>query len=85
MKTSPTFTEKNKERITLELGVNDGWVCICGNTPADDGFAPCNKNGDEVEPVEGWEDLYVCLNCGAIIDQETLDIVGKNRNPKRLD
>jgi len=68
------------ERIKLEPGVEDGWVCLCGNTPADDGFYPCDEKGNEVEPVEGWNNLYVCFKCGRIINQDNLEVLGWNRN-----
>jgi hypothetical protein len=39
-----------------------------------------------MEPLKGsgWDDLYVCANCGRIIKQSTLEVVGKNPNPKLL-
>jgi len=70
------------ETIMLEGGDRDAWVCICGNTPASAGFYPCDLNGNPVEPTEkDWTmHLYVCDDCGRIIDQDTLIIIG--RNPK---
>lgn len=73
-----------KEHITVEPDWPDNWICVCGNTPDSDGFYPCDANGNEVEPVEGWKDLYVCANCGRIIDQHTLEVVGRNPEPKML-
>ena len=67
----------NKERISHEEGDSDAWVCICKNVPADDGFYPCNERGEEVEPVEGWDGLYVCASCGRIINCDTLEVVGR--------
>jgi hypothetical protein len=66
--------------ITLENGDHDAWVCICGNTPASAGFYPCDLNGNLVEPTEkDWTtNLYVCDDCGRIIDQDTLSVVGRN-------
>lgn len=74
------------ERIKHEPGIEDGWICICGNTPADDGFYPCDQDGNEIEPTVGsaWAGLYVCFKCGRIIDQETLEVVGKNPEPRPL-
>jgi hypothetical protein len=65
----------------------DAWVCICENTPTDDGFYPCDEHGNEMSPVigSGWKDLYVCARCGRIIDQNTLEVVGRNPQPKMLD
>ncbi|KND50518.1 MAG: hypothetical protein AB202_02610 [Parcubacteria bacterium C7867-007] len=51
------------------------------------GFYPCDKNGDEMEPLIGsdWDGLYVCADCGRIIKQDTREVVGINPNPKFLD
>jgi hypothetical protein len=76
-----------KEFITHEAGSDEAWICICGNTPVDDGFYPCDKDGNEMEPsVESdWEDLYVCARCGRIIKQDTLEVIGQNPHPKMLE
>ena|ERR1700761_5103140 len=73
-----TRARSTKEHITREAGDEDAWICICGNTPVDDGFYPCDENGNELEPTigSGWTDLYVCANCGRIIKQDTLEVVG---------
>lgn len=65
------------ERITLEEGYEDEWVCVCGNTAIDSGFFPCLLDGTEVEPTEadGWVNLYRCAECGRVINQDTLDVV----------
>lgn len=73
-----------KERITHAQGDPDAWICLCGNTAPESGFFPCDKEGNEVEPVEGWEDLYVCARCGRIIKQGTLEVMGANPTPKFL-
>ncbi len=54
------------------------WVCLCGNTPMEDGFYPCDSEGEIVEPTpEAWtSDWYVCDRCGRIIDMNTDEIVG---------
>lgn len=43
-------------------------VCNCGNTTASDGFVPCDKEGNEIEPTldSDWNGEYVCLSCGKI-------------------
>jgi hypothetical protein len=69
------------ERITHEESDKDGWICICKNTPSGGGFYACDKEGNEMEPVEGWTGKYVCADCGRIINQETLEVVGRNPNP----
>jgi hypothetical protein len=78
--------ENSKERITHEAGNDEAWVCICGNTPSDGGFYPCDKEGNEMEPLIGsdWDGLYVCADCGRIIKQDTLEVVGRNPHPKML-
>ena len=77
----------HQKHITHEPGSEDAWVCIRGNTPDSDGFYPCDKDGNQVEPTpEDWKtNWYVCDRCGRMIDQETLEIVGRNENHKRLD
>lgn len=74
-----------KEYIKHEGGNAEAWVCLCGNRPDSDGFFPCDNDGNEMEPVEGWEDLYVCGRCGRIIHQFTLEVLDQNPNLKRLE
>jgi hypothetical protein len=59
------------------------WVCICGNETGRQGFRPCDSAGNEMEPRadSDWNDLYVCGECGRIIDQNTLEVVGLNPDP----
>lgn len=63
--------------ITHEPGNKDAWVCLCGNEPSENGFYPCNELGVEVEPTEkDWNGkLYVCNQCGRIINQHTLEVI----------
>lgn len=67
----------------LAKGVPDAWICVCGNMPAQGGFYPCDRAGNEMEPDIGsdWDGLYVCADCGRIIDQATLLVTGRNPNP----
>ncbi len=67
------------EHIKREKADKDAWVCICGNTPADDGFYPINEDDREVEPTpEEWKtNQYFCDRCGRVIDQNTLEVVKK--------
>lgn len=74
-----------KEHIKHEEGNDEAWVCICGNQPHEDGFYPCDKEGNEMEPVSPWENLYVCARCGRVINQDSLEVVGQNPNFKRLE
>jgi len=62
------------EHITHEA--SNPWICICHNQPDYYGFYPCEREGNEVEPVEGWQGLYVCGDCGRIIKASSLEIVG---------
>jgi hypothetical protein len=72
---------EEQENISLENGDVDVWICICGNMPSDDGFYPCNSQGNHVEPTEKlWTtDLYVCDRCGRMINSITLAVEGRNR------
>lgn len=72
------------ERILHEAGNDEAWVCICRNTPSGSGFYPCDRAGREIEPTEAnaWSGLYLCLDCGRIIDQKTLEVVGKCNKPQ---
>lgn len=40
--------------------------CDCGNTPCSEGFYPCNRKGQYVEPTPGWEGYYKCDRCGQL-------------------
>ena len=55
------------------------WVCPCGNTPGQDGFRPCDADGDEV-PYDSprWKKkLQICRRCGRIVDGKTEEVVGR--------
>jgi len=68
-----------KEHISHEAGNEEAWVCICKNTPSDDGFCTCDAEGNEVEPDTRWTTgLYVCFGCGRMIDPKTLEVIGRN-------
>jgi hypothetical protein len=70
-----------KERISHEPGNIEGWICICKNTPCGGGFYACDVNGNEVEPDYRWTSgLYVCADCGRMINPDTLEVVGRNAN-----
>ncbi len=76
MKTKPNV--KKNSRTIRRTALGEG-VCLCGNRPIDYGFFPCNAAGEIVEPtLEAWTtDCYVCDKCGRIINQETLEVVGR--------
>jgi hypothetical protein len=68
-----------REQISNEVGNPEAWVCLCKNTPSDDGFYPCDEKGNEVEPDHHWTTgNYVCNGCGRIINPESLKVVGRN-------
>jgi hypothetical protein len=64
--------------LTRIKAIGDMWICLCLNTPINQGFYPCDSEGNYVEPTpEDWTtDWYVCDRCGRIIDQKTLRVVG---------
>jgi hypothetical protein len=67
-----------KEHISHESGSREAWICLCGNTPGDNGFYPCDEKGAEIEPDKFWvKPLYVCDNCGRIIHQDSLEVIGR--------
>ena len=73
-----------KERITNDPAWPDAWTCVCGNTSLSDGFDYCDAAGNEIEPTirSGWDGFYLCASCGRIIDQTTLEVVGRSRVAK---
>jgi hypothetical protein len=75
-----------KEFIDHESGNDEAWICLCGNTPVSHGFFVCDEAGNEISPTResGWSNLYVCMKCGRIIRQDTLEVVGRNPAPKML-
>ncbi len=68
-----------KQFIIHDPQDRDAWICVCGNRPIDQGFYPCDANGNELDPVKGsgWSGLHVCDGCGRVIDQKTLKVVGR--------
>lgn len=51
--------------------------CICGNDQITYGFYPCDDLGNEVVPDFDWNGkLYVCAQCGRIVDQYTGKVEG---------
>jgi hypothetical protein len=72
------------ETITHEPGNDEAWICVCGNEPSEDGFFPCDNNGNEMEPTAEWPGAYVCFRCGRMIDPKTLHVIGRNPHPTLL-
>jgi hypothetical protein len=69
--------ETPKGKIVHEAGNDEAWICLCRNTPVSHGFYPCDKDGNKVEPTAGWDDLYICAQCGRIINQNSLEVVSR--------
>ena len=46
----------------------ENFYCKCGNQPHGDGYFPCDKDGNNVEPTPEWGEfpLYVCAGCREI-------------------
>jgi hypothetical protein len=60
--------------------IGDDSLCKCGNPPHGSGFQACLRSGEDVEPTnEAWTDgcLLRCIQCGAIVEWDTGDIVGR--------
>jgi hypothetical protein len=55
----------------------NGWLCLCGNTPTSDGFYPCTPEGAECEPTPEWAGYYWCARCDGVIDSHTLTLTMK--------
>jgi hypothetical protein len=67
-----------QDEIIAHEDINEeAWICLCGNLPSGDGFHPCDEEGKAMEPVTGWNGLYVCFRCGRIIEQDSLRVVGR--------
>jgi len=64
--------------MTIKQLAEDWWECTCGNRPDSDGFYPCTKDGELVEPTpRDWDDYYLCYLCGDIVHYETFEIAGR--------
>lgn len=65
-----------KETIQYESDNREAWICLCGNTPINDGFYPINEFDREVYPTadEWTTNEYYCAGCGRVIDQTTLEV-----------
>lgn len=46
---------------------NDDYKCKCGNQSHYEGFHPCDREGNHVEPIPTWEGHYKCDRCNQII------------------
>jgi len=69
------LSEYRKQKIHVdEYGE---WTCLCGNVASEDGFFPCDADGNSVEPTpqEWTTNLYRCDRCLRKINQATGEIV----------
>ena len=57
----------------------DMCICLCGNLPGYQGFHPCDAEGNDVEPQSDWKNLILCEHCGRVINQDTLEVVGRKK------
>src|SRR5690242_18767899 len=75
------YSTSDTPRLVIQ-SEGSSFLCICGNTDVGQGFYPCNRQGEEVEPdAQHWTtNRYVCDNCGRVIEQATLRIVGYRQN-----
>lgn len=48
------------------VDMHDDFECLCGNKSHTGGFYPCDKEGNQVDPVPGWEGFYKCADCNQI-------------------
>jgi len=55
----------------------DAWICLCRNRSDLDGFFPCDKTGQNIEPIRGlWDEpLYRCDRCHRVIHADTREVV----------
>lgn len=58
---------------TIVAMTEDNLVCRCGNTVDNEGFYPCDAQGNEVTPLPNWGNLVICARCGLIFDQSSYD------------
>ena len=61
--------------LNLKETTTDRLSCQCGNTPYSDGFDTCLIDGTIVTPTPNeWDGIhYICLNCEAVYNQDTLE------------
>lgn len=68
-----------QEYITIEDNNWACWKCVCGNTHNDEGFFPCDKNGNRLESFGTfWDEHSICERCGRIIDHKVLKVISRS-------
>jgi hypothetical protein len=64
----------------LQGNESKDWFCFCGNSGGKEGFYTCDKEGNELAPVnKEWKNLYACHRCGRIIKQNPPEVVGQRK------
>jgi hypothetical protein len=76
--------------IQFITALAEDWLeCVCGNDPMSAGFSLTNRDGDDLDNGGEWpEPLYLCRDCGLIIDHRTINldartvrVIGRVRPP----
>ncbi len=44
------------------------WLCWCENTSKNDGFYPCDEDGNYHRDIWGKSKYYTCTRCGRIVE-----------------
>ena len=68
------------EFIRFQEEDTDTWICRCGNTQMDEGFQLCDADGNDIKSWGDLKYLMLCKRCGRIIDQDTLEVVGRKKS-----
>jgi hypothetical protein len=69
---------RSPEHVTADY--SRSLTCVCGNIPESGGFTACDRQGNQIEPgrYNGWASLYICDDCGRIINENRLEVIGFN-------
>jgi hypothetical protein len=55
-----------KKVSIIEIEMEDDFECSCGNTSGQEGFYPCDSDGEYCEPDRGWIGYYKCDKCNQV-------------------
>lgn len=68
---TPTGVYLRDNDLYIRVDAPDDWTCQCGNQCHTDGFYPCDRDGNEIEPEPHiWEELSVCGRCHIILTNQ---------------
>jgi hypothetical protein len=56
----------NKNVTIIEVIMEDDFTCKCGNNSGEEGFYPCDEEGNYREPDRGWNGHYKCDKCNQV-------------------